>query len=93
MIDPPIPIASLWVLWFCGLALQLGFVLWVFWSVWRIQNSLADSVEASRQQVVLQREANQLLRELASQLRQPKPNADSTEDWPTPGEYVIGPTD
>ena len=74
-----------------GFLSRVAFYGSVFLTFWRMQTALSDSTEAQRQQVALQREANQILRELAAQRRQAKPATDSVEDRPRGGEYVIGP--
>ncbi len=72
-----------------GAGVQLAFGVWVFLTLWRMQTSLSDCAEAQRQAVALQREANQLLRQLAEQRHAAKPAADFEQDWPAGGEYVI----
>jgi hypothetical protein len=75
----------------CAAALQLAFLGWVVMTVWRIRNALSESVEIQRQQIALQREANDLLRKLAT-TDAGKSTADSRQDWEDSGEYVIEPT-
>jgi hypothetical protein len=53
-----------------GLILNLAFFFWLFSSVWRIQNALADIIEVGQQQLHLQRESNTLVRDLVARLGQ-----------------------
>ncbi len=54
------------IFWIVIGLLAPAFWIWVFVSVWRIQNTLSEQIEAGREQIQLQRETNRLLRELAS---------------------------
>jgi hypothetical protein len=57
-----------------------------------MQTALSDCAEAQREQVALQRETNRLLREVIADRKRAPVTSDSDQDWPTGGEYVIGPT-
>ncbi|HEV7998542.1 MAG TPA: hypothetical protein VGP63_01605 [Planctomycetaceae bacterium] len=54
------------IFWCINASLALAFWIWVYLSVWRIQNALSEQIDVGREQIQLQRETNRLLRELNS---------------------------